>query len=172
MIEVEDYLEETALAEAIIESLGSNMLAAGFDLTKTRTGGVIITGSEEALSKLPAMNIDYAFHIISEQTNGASIYQGIYSVDGMGDKIRIYSWLAGLGLPQDRIESLKKESKDQEVVSAAKEKQRASSMILDLEADRVSTVKDEITRKIQEKKSGFGKLQGGVRKSVIDRRKR
>lgn len=69
VIEVENYMEETALAEAIIQSLGSNMLAEGFDLSQTRTGGIIITGSKEALNKLPAMNINYAYHIISEQTN-------------------------------------------------------------------------------------------------------
>lgn len=75
-------------------------------------------------------------------------------------------------MPQDRIENLKKESKEQDVISAAKEKQRGGSMILDLEADKVKSVKDDITRKIQEKKSGFNKLQGGARQSIIDRRKR
>lgn len=75
-------------------------------------------------------------------------------------------------MPQDRIESLKKESKEQEIISAAKEKQRGSSMILDLEANKTSTVKEELTRKIQEKKSGFNKLQNSARTSIIDRRKR
>lgn len=173
MVEVENYLEETALAEAVIESLNSNMLAEGFDLKQTRVGGVIIVGSEDSLSKLPTINIDYAYHMISEQTNGANIFQGIYSMTGLDDDcIRIYSWFAGLGLPQDRIENLKKESKDQEAVAIAKEKQRASTMILDLEGDKVSTVKDEINRKIQDKKSGFGKLQQGMRKSIIDKRRR
>ena len=39
VIEVEDYMEETSLAEAVIESLSSNMLAEGFDLKQTRGWG-------------------------------------------------------------------------------------------------------------------------------------
>lgn len=172
VIEVQDYMEETALAEAVIESLGGNMLAEGFDLTQTRVGGVIITGSEEAVGSLPAVNIDYCFHMISEKTNGASIYQGIYADDSITDGIKIYSWFAGLGLPQDRIENLKKESKEQAAVLAEKEKSRGSAMTLDLEEDKTASVADKIHKKISKKKSGFNKLQGGPRKSIIDRRRR
>ena len=60
-MEVEDYMEETALAEAVIDSLGANMLASGFDLAQTRSGGVIITGSKETLEKIPSININYCF---------------------------------------------------------------------------------------------------------------
>jgi cell division GTPase FtsZ len=174
MVEVEDYLEETALAESVMKSLSSNMLAEGFDLTQTRTGGVIILGSQEALSKLPAINIDYCFSMISESTNGANIFQGIYAIDDMdNDSIKIYSWFAGLGLPQDRIENLKKESKAQAAVLADKEKGRANAMTLDLGEDKVSSVKDEIERKIKNKNSGFNKLQGTTaRTSIIDKRRR
>jgi tubulin-like protein CetZ len=172
VVEVEDYMEETALAEAVMNSLNSNMLAEGFDLNQTRVGGVIIVGSEEALNRLPAINIDYCFHVISEETNGASIYQGIYSRDDVGDGVKIYSWFAGLGLPQDRIDNLRKESRAQAAVAAAKEGQRTASMTLDLEEDKVTSRTDEIHRKIQKKKSGFNRLQGGARKSIIDKRRR
>jgi cell division GTPase FtsZ len=175
VVEVENYTEETALAEAVMGSLNSNMLAEGFDLNQTRTGGVIILGSEEALNKLPALNIDYCFSVISEATNGANIYQGIYAIDGMDDDtVKIYSWFAGLGLPQDRIENLKKESKAQASVLADKEKMRASAMTLDLGEDKVASVKDQIERKIKNKNSGFNKLQGGstARTSIIDKRRR
>lgn len=169
VIDVYDYEEETALAEAVIESLSGNMLAEGFDLSQTRTGGVIIAGSEEALNKVKALSIDYCFSMLSEQTNGANIFQGIYSVDGI-DGVKIYSWFAGLGLPQDRIDNLKKESKAQTAIAAEKEKHRASSMVLDLEEDKVMSAKEEIERKIRKKKSGFNKLQG--RGSIIDKRRK
>lgn len=174
MVEVEDYMEETALAESVMKSLNSNMLAEGFDLTQTRTGGVIILGSQAALSKLPALNIDYCFSMISETTNGANIFQGIYAVEDMDDdSVKIYSWFAGLGLPQDRIENLKKESKAQASVLAEKEKMRANAMTLDLGEDKVSSVKDQIERKIKNKNSGFNKLQGSsARSSIIDKRRR
>lgn len=174
VMEVEDYMEETALAEAVIESLGSNMLASGFDLSQTRAGGVIITGPKETLERIPAININYCFHMISEQTNGASIFQGVYDVDSDSDSVKIYSWFAGLGLPKDRIDNLKKESKLQAAVASEKEKNRSSAMTLDLEEDHVSTMATEINRKIQKKKSGFSRLQKGGRgrSSIIDKRKR
>lgn len=174
VMEVEDYMEETALAEAVIDSLGSNMLASGFDLSQTRAGGVIITGSKETLEKIPAININYCFHMISEQTNGASIFQGVYDVDADEDTVKIYSWFAGLGLPKDRVDSLKKESKHQAAVASEKEKNRGSAMTLDLEEDHVASMATEINRKIQKKKSGFNRLQKGGRSraSIIDKRKR
>jgi hypothetical protein len=174
VMEVSDYMEETALAEAVIDSLGSNMLASGFDLEQTRSGGVIITGSEEVLEKIPAININYCFHMISEQTNGATVFQGVYSVDSDSDSVKIYSWFAGLGLPRDRIENLKKESLQQSAIASEKEKNRDMAMTLDLGEDRVNTVSEEINRKIRKKKSGFSKLQKGSKGkgSIIDRRRR
>jgi len=172
VMEVEDYMEETALAEAVIDSLNSNMLASGFDITQTRAGGVIITGPADALEQIPAININYCFHMISEQTNGASIFQGVYAIDSDSDSVKIYSWFAGLGLPKDRVENLKKESLEQSAIASEKEKNRMAAMTLDLGEDRVNTVAEEVNRKIKKKKSSFSRLQRGSRGSIIDRRKK
>jgi cell division GTPase FtsZ/glycosyltransferase involved in cell wall biosynthesis len=174
VMEVDDYMEDTALAEAVIDSLSSNMLASGFDLAQTRAGGVLITGSREVLEKIPAININYCFHMISEQTNGASVFQGVYSVDSDSDSIKIYSWFAGLGLPKDRVDNLKKESLQQSVIASEKEKNRDAAMTLDLGEDKVNSVAGEINRKIQKKKSGFNRLQRGTRSrpSIIDKRRK
>lgn len=174
VVEVEDYMEETGLAEAVISSLSGNMLAEGFDLTQTRTGGVIITGSEDVLKQIPAVNIDYCYHMISEQTGNANVFPGIYKDNTLGDKVRIYSWFAGLGLPQDRVENLKKESKAQAAIAAEKENNRTANMTLDLEDNSVGTVQAQIHRKIKSKKSGFGKLQGGAKRasSILDKRRK
>lgn len=171
VIEVDDYMEETALAEAVIKSLGKNMLASGFDISQTRTGGVIITGSREVLDRLPALNINYCFHMISEQTNGASIFQGVYDTDSEEDSVKIYSWFAGLGLPKDRIENLKKESQAQAAIASEKEKNRSMAMSLDLEEDTTNSLSKEINRKIKNKTSSFNRLQGGSRSSIIDKRR-
>lgn len=174
VIEVEDYMSETALAEAVIQSLNSNMLAEGFDLGQTRVGGVIITGSKEVLDRLPAININYCFHMISEQTNGASIYQGIYDVDSDTDSVKIYTWFAGLGLPKTRIDSLKEESKAQSAVASQKDKDRSSAMSMSLEDDGPGNVASEIHKKIQRKNSGFNRLQvtGNSQNSLIDMRRK
>ena len=172
VIEVEDYMEETALAEAVISSLGGNMLASGFDLSQTRAGGVIITGPESALERLPALNINYCFHMISQQTNGASIFQGVYSTPSEKDSIKIYSWFAGLGLPKDRVENLKKESEAQALLAESKEKNSAATMTLDFEEDQVNATSREINRKIKKKNSAFSRMQrSSGRTSLIDRRK-
>lgn len=171
VIEVHDYMEETSLAEAVIKSLSKNMLASGFDISQTRTGGVIITGSREVLDRLPAININYCFHMISEQTNGASVFQGVYDVDSDEDSVKIYSWFAGLGLPKDRIENLKKESQAQAAIASEKEKNRSMAMSLDLEEDDTNSLAKEINRKIKNKTSSFNRLQGGLRSSIIDKRR-
>ena len=88
------------------------------------------------------------------------------------DKVKIYSWFAGLGLPQDRIENLKKESKAASSIAADKEKARDSQMTLDLEQNKVATMADKVHQKIRRKKSGFNRLQGGAKKSIIDKRRK
>lgn len=171
VIEVEDYMEETALAEAVIESLNQSMLAEGFDISQTRVGGVIITGTKKVMDKIPAANINYCYHMVSEQTEGASLFQGVYDVHTKSDSVKIFTWLAGLGLPRKRIETLQEESRKLQEVSSEKLNKRGSQMSLDLGGDDTSSASKEIRRKIQKKKSGFGRLQGG-RSSIVDRRRR
>jgi cell division GTPase FtsZ len=172
VIEVENYMDETALAEAVIKSLNGNMLASGFDLSQTKAGGVIIVGPESALERLPALNINYCFHMISEQTSGAAIFQGVYAVPSEKDSIKIYSWFAGLGLPKDRVENLKRESEEQAILAEAKEKNSAATMTLDFDDDSVNNTSKEITRKIKRKNSPFAKMQKSGRVSLLDRRKK
>ena len=155
-----------------MNSLDGNMLASGFDLSHTRAGGVIITGPESALERLPALNINYCFHMISQQTNGASIFQGVYSTPSDTDSIKIYSWFAGLGLPKDRVENLKRESEEQALLAESKEKNSAATMTLDFEEDKVNATSRELNRKIQKKNSAFSRMQrSSGRTSLIDRRK-
>lgn len=170
VIEVENYMDETALAEAVIESLNSSMLAEGFDISQARVGGVIITGTKKVMDKIPAVNINYCYHMISEQTKGASLFQGVYDVHTKSDSVKIYTLLSGLGLPRTRIETLKEESAKLEEVKSSKLSNRQSQMTLDLGGDKTKSATQEIHRKIKKKQSGFGRLQRG-RSSAIDRRR-
>lgn len=165
--EVEDYEEETALAEAAVKSFASNMLAEGFDLKGTRTCGIIVTGRKESLDKVSANSLNYMYHMISEQTNSAATYRGMYVVDNGNSNIKIYSWLSGLGLPVERINSLKAESVMQTAQAEEKEHGRANSMNLEL-GEKTITAAADIHKKIQQKNSAFNKLSGGI----IDRRKK
>jgi len=171
VVEVDNYMEETALAEAVIDSLNANMLAEGFELNQTRVGGVIIAGTKKVMDNLPAININYCYHMISEITNGANIFQGVYDVHTKSDSVKIYTWLAGLGLPKTRVDILQKQSKELEQVAAEKEMQRKSLMSIDTGKDHTKSVADEINRKIKKKNSSFSRLQRG-RGSIIDARRK
>lgn len=171
MIEVDNYIDETALAEAVVKGLDAGMLASGFDLKQAKVGGVIVVGSKEVLEKIPANNVNYMFHMISDQTDNASIYRGIYAMNSTSDTVKIYSWFAGLGLPVDRINSLKQESVIQAAKQEEKEKGRAGAMTLDL-GDKTTTAAQDIHQKIKAKNSAFGKLTGNARGGIVDKRKK
>jgi len=171
-IEVYNWTEETALAEAVIESLNDSMLAEGFDVSQTRVCGVIICGSKDVMSRLPALNINYCYHMISEKTNGASVFQGVYDIDTSKESVKIITWFAGLGLPRKRIDSLKEEAKNQEENVKLKADARQTQMKLEIAETATKNISNEIHRKIQKKKSNFSKLQRSSRGSLIDKRRK
>lgn len=169
MIEVEDYMNETALAEAAVNSLESGLLASHFDLKQCKIGGIIIVGSKEVLEQLPTNNVNYLFHIINEQTDNAALYKGVYAIDTDKTSVQVYCWFAGLGLPLDRINALKQESAVQDAKAEEKVKSRATTMAFDV-GEKTTSAAQEIHKKIQNKNSAFSKL--GSNKGIIDKRKK
>lgn len=171
-IVVEDYMEETSLSEHVMKSLEDGLLASGFDLKTSKVGGVIVVGSKEALKKLPAQNINYMYYMIGELTDNANIFKGIYAADTDKDVVKVYSWFAGLGLPLDRIDTLKKESEAQTLKAESKDKTRASNMNIDLKVDSTTSAAKQIQDKIKQKNSAFGKMMGNARGGIIDKRRK
>lgn len=170
-IEVEDYEDEDAVAESILNSLSHNILSGGFDLTQTQSVGVIITGSEKSLD-IPASNIEYGLSMLSKLTSdGTNIFRGIYEVEDHPDTLRVYTMFSGLGLPQERVDELKEEAKRHEEASAEKEKTRNTNMKIDLGKTKQTNNVDQLHRRIKQKKSAIGKLTKNS-KGIIDRRKR
>ena len=173
MLEVEDYMETTAIAEAIVNNLEAGLLANNFNLKETRFGGFIVTGNSEVLKKLPAMNIHYASHMISEACDSPSLVSGVYEMPMPEDVVRVYTLFSGLGLPTARIEALQKEAGEKMAILREKEKNRADQMSIEYGSGVDTKSKaQEVHRIIQQKKSGFGKLTGNASKQVKDRRKR
>jgi len=172
-LDVEEYMEETSLAEAIIESLSGNMLSEGFDLSQASVGGTVFVGNSNAINNIPTVNLDYAQFMVSEATGGADLYRGIYIDDSIEDDvIRIVSMFSGLGLPKERVDELQDEVEQLEKAAAEKLSQKSHNIQLDLNKNKTKSMKDKIHKKIANKKSGFNKLQGGARKSLIDKRRR
>lgn len=170
MLEVLDYMESTAIAEAVIENLENGLLASDFNLKETRFGGFIITASKEVLERLPAVNINYASHMISDVCDSPQLVKGVYEVDTDDDAVRVYTMFSGLGLPAPRIDALKKDAADQMATVREKEKSRSSRMTIEYGGATETKAKaDEVHRMIKQKKSGFGQLTGNANK-VVDRR--
>lgn len=172
MIEVADYLEDEAIAEAMITNLEGGLLSSDFDLTQTRSAGVIITGTKEALSKVPATNIEYGFAMVSKICNeGTRVFRGVYEVPGNDDVVRIYSFFSGLGLPEERVSELKAEAERHMEALKGKEDRRAESMNIDMGKTQTTSAADALHKKIKNKNSAMGKLQSRS-KRVVDKRRR
>jgi tubulin-like protein CetZ len=171
-IEVNQYMEDSAIAEAMITNLENGLLCADFDLTQTRSAGIIITGSKEVLSKVPATNLEYGFAMVSKVCNeGTRIFRGVYQIPGNDDVIRIYSFFSGLGLPEARVLELKVEADKHMEILKNKEDNRASSMNIDMGKTQTVSAADALHKKITTKHSAMGKLTQNARK-IVDKRRR
>lgn len=169
-IEVKDFMEETSLAEAVLESLESGLLASGFNLKESRSAGIIIRGAKDVLAKIPAVNINYAYAVLNEVTDNATIYKGMYDGDVKEDRVQVYTIFSGLGLPQERIERLKAEAQKRMNAYNQKDDNRKQSMEMDYNQSNVTDTVQKIHQKIKKSKSAFGKLTSN--KGIIDRRRR
>lgn len=169
-IKVPNYEDDTAIAEAIVNNLNSGLLANGFDLKQSRYAGVIIAASKAVWDKIPSSSVNYAMsmvHDLCSTPNG--IFRGIYTVDSKNDWVEVYSIFSGLGLPDSRVQQLKKET--QEFASLLKNKDEGRNLTLKLDTGTDDTISaaDKVKQKIAAKKSAFGSM---LSNSIQDRRKK
>jgi cell division GTPase FtsZ len=165
---VSDYEGETAIAEAVLNNLGTNLLASEFDLKQSKYAGFIIAANKKVWDKIPAAHINYASSVVDEMCgNPKSIFKGFYVTEEQDDVLRIYSFFSGLGAPAGRVEQLKKETDELKAKSRVKEEQRASTLQLNLNKNDTISAAQKVKDKIAVKNSAFGKLMGGI----SDRRK-
>ncbi len=107
---VNNFTEDTAIAEAVINNLSGNLLAGGFDLKQAKYVGVLIVANKNVWSKIPNASINYAMSMINDQCGSPKgVFKGIYTVDMEEDVVKVYSMFSGLLLPESRIEQLKKQ---------------------------------------------------------------
>lgn len=164
-----NYMEETALAEAVINNLNSNLLAGGFDITQSKYMGFMLCASKEVWAKIKAASVNYAIELIKEQCGmPLAIFRGMYEIDTDEDCMRVYSMFSGLGLPSNRVEQLTKETKNHMDVVKNKDAQRNMTLNLDLGKDQIVSEAQKVKEKIAQKSSTFGKF---LQQNVVDRRK-
>lgn len=165
---VDNYQEDTAIAEAVINNLSGNLLASGFDLKQSKYVGFMVVANKEVWSRIPASSINYATSMINDLCgNPKGVFKGMYVVESPSDSVKVYSMFSGLGLPNSRVEQLKSETK--ELQSKVKDKDDSRNLTLNLDTGVNETVSaaQKIKDKIAAKSSSFGKLVTGL----VDRRK-
>jgi cell division GTPase FtsZ len=165
---IKDFVGETAIAEAILNNLNSNLLAGGFDLKQSRYVGVLITAPKSVWDQIPQANITYAMHMVNDQCGTPKgVFKGMYIVDSPEPVVKVYSMFTGLGLPDSRVTQLRKDAQELQQTVKGKDAQRNLNLNLDTGVNETVDAAQKIKDKIAAKSSAFGKLVGGV----VDRRK-
>jgi len=165
---VENYTEDTAIAEAVINNLSGNLLAGGFDLKQSKYVGFIVVANKSVWDKIPASSVNYANSMINDLCgNPKGVFKGMYVLDMPENVVKVYSMFSGLGLPSSRVEQLRNETKELQSKSKSKDDSRNLTLHLDTGANETVSAAQKIKEKIASKSSSFGKLVSGV----VDRRK-
>ena len=165
---VDNFVEDTAIAEAVVNNLNGNLLAGGFDLKQSRYVGVIITANKETWAKIPSSSITYAMAMVNDQCGTPKgVFKGIYTVESPDPVVKVYSMFSGLGLPESRVTQLKKDAQEHMQTVKGKDDQRNLNLQLDTGVNETISAAQKVKDKIAQKSSAFGKLVGGV----VDRRK-
>jgi cell division GTPase FtsZ len=168
-ITIDDYEDETAIAEAVFNGLEGNLLASGFDLKEARYVGFMVMANKNVWKKIPAGSINFASTMIHDTFgNPESLYKGIYESDDEENLVKVYSFASGLGLPKSRIDGLREDVKVQQAAIKDKDVDRKKKLKLDIGKDNVVSDVDKIKQRIASKKKGFGKLND----MVVDRRRK
>ena len=166
-MDVPNYEDVDALADAIIDNLNGTLLAGGFNLKQTRYAGVMFAASQKVWDKIPQAATNYAMAMVNDACGTPlGVFKGIYAVDTDEDVVKVYSMFSGLGLPEDRVEQLRTEAKERMKQSEVKDDNRNLSLKLESGEETVSEA-ERIKHRVLQKKSGLGKLN----KLAIDRRK-
>lgn len=167
---VENYQDDTSIAEAVVSNLNGNLLASGFDLTQSKYVGFMVIANKNVWSKIPAASINYASAMINDLCGSPKgVFKGIYVSDSTEDVVKVYSFFSGLGLPNGRVEQLKKETKELQSNVKAKDDQRSLNLQLDTGVNAEISAAQKIKNQISAKNSTFGKFLGN--NVVKDRRK-
>lgn len=165
---VENFKDETAIAEAVVENLNSNLLSGGFDLKQAKYVGVIIAANAEVMRAIPAASTNYALAMINDVCGTPKgVFKGIYTVDMPENVVKVYSFFSGLGLPQSRVEQLKTETKNHMQAVKNKDDQRNLTLTLDTGTNETVSQVQKVRERIAAKSSTFSKFTN----NVVDKRK-
>src|SRR5260221_8474906 len=103
---IANYEDETAIAEAVISNLNSNLLADGFDLKQSKYVGVIMVANDEVWKNIASSSVNYAMAMVNDICGAPKgVFKGIYSSNDIKENVvKVYSMFSGLGLPEGRVQ--------------------------------------------------------------------
>lgn len=166
---VENFHEDTSLAEAVINNLDGNLLAGGFDLKQAKYVGVIFVANKDVWQAIPSSSVNYAMAMINETCGSPkAVFKGMYTTEMPENAVKVYSMYSGLIPPTARVEQLKKDAKELSLKTKAKDEQRNIALKLDTGTEENVSAAQKVREQIQKKTSAFGKLNS---QAVQDRRK-
>lgn len=148
--------DEMSLVTAIMDNLDQGLLAAGFNLKESQTVGILVTAKQSVLENVAYSSIAYVFKYISEEFESARSFKGIYAIPSDSDDITVHFIFSGLGLPKERVDSLKSEAKNH--MGNLETKKKSTSMQIDLGKDKTTTQADRLLDRVKKKSSAMGKL--------------
>jgi cell division GTPase FtsZ len=163
-LDINDVQEPTKIAEAVIESLSGGLLASGFDLKQASHVGVLFVGDEKTMKSIPSANINYAMSIIKETSPSATIFRGLYEDESIKPGIlRVYSIFGGMGLPVERVNSIKKSAKELLEKSKGRDQDRNLTLKLDTGVEETVSAADKVRDMIKRNGSTFNKNFTGIK---------
>lgn len=149
--------DEFALVSAVMDNLDTGLLSGGFNLEEAQTVGVLVTANQSVLEQIPYSNIAYIFKYISEECKSARSFKGVYAVPSKDDDITVHFIFSGLGLPQERVNSLKNEAK--KLMENLDSKKKDVKMGIDLGKDKTTSKADRMMSKLKKNRNAVGKLR-------------
>ena len=103
-------ISENDSAEEIMEKIQNSFFVEGFDLTTAKACGIVVVGSNEALTKNSSSRktIDSIYNTASQILNGGMIFRGVYDQEDV-PYLRVYLMFNGLMLPDGKLSEMAKD---------------------------------------------------------------
>lgn len=164
-IEVDNWIEETAIAEAILNNLNNGLLASGVDIKTASYVSFLVVAPKSIWEKLPNSSLTYALSLVNELSDACkAVYKGYYINDDL-ENIKIYSFFSGMGMPLERIHGINKEVQDLEKINKEKDSKRNINLNINLGTQQDVSEAQKVKDRISAKNSAFGKLIGSDKRN-------
>lgn len=164
---VDNYQNDPlAIARAVVENFDNGLLASGFDLASAKYAGCMIIANSKVWSQISRGSADMVIELLREQATGVeTIFRGSYVDDSIQeDVVKVYSMFSGLGIPDSRVQQLRKDVEADKARIQERAKARSNNLTIDIGKDKVVSKADEIKQQLAKGNSKFLKTFASINK--------